>query len=260
MWAVCTGVGLGTVFPICLTMCLDIARVPAEAGAAAALMFLVGYPIAALGPLGAGAVRDLSGSFDASLWGLFAITLVMAVALVPLTTAAAAARGRLMDRGVAVALATVIGGTLALQAPLNSLLGRSVGGLTASVVAFAVGLAALLAVSVLAGGLGGIAQIGRRAVVGDRRRRADQRALRRLDRLDGARARRGRADGGDDRGPVRGRDGRRPLRLARRRAIADHRRQAGRARAARGGHVARRAGLTPSTMRKLHVEWRNMRR
>jgi transporter family-2 protein len=62
-----------------------------------------------------------------------------------------------VDRGVAVALATAIGGGLALQAPLNSLLGRSVGGLTASVVAFGVGLVALLAVSVLAGGLGGIA-------------------------------------------------------------------------------------------------------
>jgi transporter family-2 protein len=65
-----------------------------------------------------------------------------------------------VDRGVAVALATAIGGTLALQAPLNSLLGRSVGGLTATVVAFGVGLAALLAVSVLAGGLGGIAHAG----------------------------------------------------------------------------------------------------
>ena len=65
-----------------------------------------------------------------------------------------------MDRGVAVALATAIGGALALQAPLNSMLGRSVGGLTASVVAFAVGLAALLAVSVLAGGLGGVAHAG----------------------------------------------------------------------------------------------------
>ena len=64
-----------------------------------------------------------------------------------------------MDRGVAVALATVIGGTLALQAPLNSLMGRSVGGLTASVVAFAIGLFALLAVSVLAGGLGGVVHV-----------------------------------------------------------------------------------------------------
>jgi CP family cyanate transporter-like MFS transporter len=70
-WAVCTGIGLGTV---------------AEAGAAAALMFLAGYPIAALGPLGAGAIRDLAGSFDASLWGMFGVTIAMAIALIPLTT------------------------------------------------------------------------------------------------------------------------------------------------------------------------------
>jgi CP family cyanate transporter-like MFS transporter len=85
-WAVLTGIGLGTVFPICLTMCLDVAHEPAEAGAAAALMFLAGYPIAALGPLGAGAVRDLSGSFDASLWALFGTALLMAAILAPLTT------------------------------------------------------------------------------------------------------------------------------------------------------------------------------
>jgi MFS transporter, CP family, cyanate transporter len=84
-WAVLAGVALGTVFPISLTMCLDVAHGPAEAGAAAALMFLAGYPLAALGPLGAGAVRDLSGSFDASLWALFGVALAMAVALVPLT-------------------------------------------------------------------------------------------------------------------------------------------------------------------------------
>jgi bacterial/archaeal transporter family-2 protein len=65
-----------------------------------------------------------------------------------------------MDRGVAAVLATAIGGALALQAPLNSMLGRTVGGLTASVVAFTVGLLALLAVSVTAGGLSGIAQFG----------------------------------------------------------------------------------------------------
>ena len=85
VWAVFGGIALGTVFPISLAMCLDVARGPAEAGAAAALMFLAGYPIAALGPLGAGAVRDLSGSFDASLWALFGTALLMAVSLVPLT-------------------------------------------------------------------------------------------------------------------------------------------------------------------------------
>lgn len=65
-----------------------------------------------------------------------------------------------MDRGVALVLATAIGGSLALQAPLNSLLGRDVGGLQATIVAYLVGLAALLAASVFAGGLGGVANAG----------------------------------------------------------------------------------------------------
>jgi MFS transporter, CP family, cyanate transporter len=86
-WAVLTGVALGTVFPICLTMCLDLARGPGEAGAAAALMFLAGYPVAALGPLGAGALRDLTGSFDVSLWALFGTAVAMAAVLAPLTPA-----------------------------------------------------------------------------------------------------------------------------------------------------------------------------
>ena len=166
--------------------------------------------------------------------------------------------GPLMDRGVAVPLAIVIGGTLALQAPLNSLLGRSVGSLNATVVAFIVGLVALLAVSVLAGGLSRHRARRRRAVVGADLRRADQRAVRGVDRLDGARARRRRPHGGDDRRAARGRDGGRPLRLARRGALADHGRQAGRARTARGRDVAHRARLMPSTMRKLRVEWRNL--
>jgi len=86
-WSVSAGVALGTVFPICLTMCLDVARDPAEVGAAAALMFLAGYPIAALGPLGVGALRDVTGSFDASLWALFGVAVLMAAALAPLTRA-----------------------------------------------------------------------------------------------------------------------------------------------------------------------------
>jgi bacterial/archaeal transporter family-2 protein len=65
-----------------------------------------------------------------------------------------------MDRGVAIPLAIAIGGGLALQAPLNSMLGRAAGDLTATVVAFAVGLTALLAVSAFAGGLGGVAHAG----------------------------------------------------------------------------------------------------
>ena len=86
-WACFGGIALGTVFPICLTMCLDVAHGPAEAGAAAALMFLAGYPIAALGPLVAGGLRDLTGEFDASLWALAALAALTAAVLAPLTPA-----------------------------------------------------------------------------------------------------------------------------------------------------------------------------
>jgi len=84
-WACFGGIALGTVFPICLTMCLDVARDPAEAGAAAALMFLAGYPIAAAGPLVVGALRDLTGGFAAGLWTLVGLSLLTGAVLAPLT-------------------------------------------------------------------------------------------------------------------------------------------------------------------------------
>ena len=65
-----------------------------------------------------------------------------------------------MDRGVAVAVAAVIGGIVAAQAPLNSQLGRSVGGLNASVVALAISFVALLMLASVTDGLGGIRRIG----------------------------------------------------------------------------------------------------
>jgi bacterial/archaeal transporter family-2 protein len=65
-----------------------------------------------------------------------------------------------VDRGVAVAVAAVIGGLVATQAPLNSQLGRTVGGLQASVVALFVSLVALTTLAALTDGLGGIRRIG----------------------------------------------------------------------------------------------------
>jgi transporter family-2 protein len=65
-----------------------------------------------------------------------------------------------MDRGVAVAVAAVIGGVIAMQAPLNSQLGRTVGGLHASVVALSISFLALLALATITDGIGGIRRIG----------------------------------------------------------------------------------------------------
>ena len=65
-----------------------------------------------------------------------------------------------MDRNVALVAAVAIGGVLALQAPLNSALGRIVGGTQASVVALAISCVALAGLSAVAGGFSGLARIG----------------------------------------------------------------------------------------------------
>jgi bacterial/archaeal transporter family-2 protein len=65
-----------------------------------------------------------------------------------------------MDRGAAVAVAAVIGGVVAMQAPLNSQLGRTVGGLQASVVALFVSFVAIATLAAITDGLGGIRKIG----------------------------------------------------------------------------------------------------
>ena len=65
-----------------------------------------------------------------------------------------------MDKGVAVAVAAVVGGVVVTQGPLNSQLGRTVGGLEASVIALGVSFTSLLVLSVVTGGIGGVRNIG----------------------------------------------------------------------------------------------------
>jgi bacterial/archaeal transporter family-2 protein len=62
-----------------------------------------------------------------------------------------------MDRWVAVLVMVAAGGLVAMQAPINSALGKSVGTFAAASVSFAVGLAVLAAITVLfAGGFGDV--------------------------------------------------------------------------------------------------------
>jgi transporter family-2 protein len=64
-----------------------------------------------------------------------------------------------MDRGVAVMLTAFCGGLIALQAPINSRLGQSVGTFQGAVVSFAIGTIALTALAALShGGLGQISE------------------------------------------------------------------------------------------------------
>jgi MFS transporter, CP family, cyanate transporter len=81
--AVVTGVGIGGLFPLVLTLPLDVADNPADVGALAGLMLGGGYAIAALSPLALGALRDLSGGFEVPLWTTFALAVLTAAACIP---------------------------------------------------------------------------------------------------------------------------------------------------------------------------------
>lgn len=65
-----------------------------------------------------------------------------------------------MDRGLAVALTAVVGGLLALQAPVNSGLGEGIGTFQAAFISFLVGTVILAVIAGLArGGYGQIADV-----------------------------------------------------------------------------------------------------
>ena len=82
-WAAMAGLSTGALFPLVMTLPVDVGRRPAHVGAVAAMMLAVGYVIAAVSPFVLGAVRDLAGSFTPVLWAL----LGSSVALLVLCTA-----------------------------------------------------------------------------------------------------------------------------------------------------------------------------
>ena len=57
-----------------------------------------------------------------------------------------------MDRGTAIFLTLLVGAGFAMQAPINSALGRDIGPLPAAAVSFAAGTVTLVAVALVAGG------------------------------------------------------------------------------------------------------------
>jgi CP family cyanate transporter-like MFS transporter len=77
-WAVLIGIAIGPLFPLTLTLPLDAAERPAEVAALTGMMLGLGYTLSASGPLILGAVRDLSGGFDAVLWVLVGAAAILA--------------------------------------------------------------------------------------------------------------------------------------------------------------------------------------
>lgn len=88
VWAVVLGAGMGAIFPIVLTLPVDVGGRPADVAATAALMLLVGYILSAAAPLAFGIARDVTGDFGLSL----GLLIVMAGALVVLCASLTPAR------------------------------------------------------------------------------------------------------------------------------------------------------------------------
>ena len=76
-WAVLLGVGIGPLFPLTMTLPLDVAEDPRQVAALAGMMLGVGYTLSAGSPLLLGAVRDLAGGFGPVLWVLVAAAAVL---------------------------------------------------------------------------------------------------------------------------------------------------------------------------------------
>jgi CP family cyanate transporter-like MFS transporter len=88
VWAVVLGAGMGAIFPIVLTLPVDVGGRPADVAATAALMLLVGYILSATAPLAFGIARDVTGDFGLSL----GLLIVMAIVLVALCASLTPAR------------------------------------------------------------------------------------------------------------------------------------------------------------------------
>jgi CP family cyanate transporter-like MFS transporter len=77
LWPCLLGLGIGGLFPMSLIVSLDHLDHPQRAGGLTAFVQGIGYLIAGLSPLLAGAIRDRLGSFEWAWWSLTAVMVVM---------------------------------------------------------------------------------------------------------------------------------------------------------------------------------------
>ena len=87
-WASLLGIGVGGQFALALTLLGSLGRGPADAAAIAGMAFFVGYLLASVGPVAAGALHDLTGGY------LVPFLAMAAVGVGTLAAGTAAARNR----------------------------------------------------------------------------------------------------------------------------------------------------------------------
>jgi CP family cyanate transporter-like MFS transporter len=85
VWAVTVGAGMGAIFPIVLTLPVDVGGRPADVAATAALMLLVGYILSAVAPFAFGVARDVTGDYGLGLWLLVGLSVVLVALCAVLT-------------------------------------------------------------------------------------------------------------------------------------------------------------------------------
>ena len=86
LWATLLGLGVGGMFALALTLLVKLAPTPAAAASLSGMALLVGYLLAATGPVLAGALYDAAGSYRVPflvLAGIGAATLAVGVSLRP---------------------------------------------------------------------------------------------------------------------------------------------------------------------------------
>lgn len=83
LYVLLAAVGLGMVFTVSMTLPLDNAATPEQAAAWTVFMLFIGYLVAALGPLGFGALRDHAGHYGPAYDLLLGVTVLM-VCMTPL--------------------------------------------------------------------------------------------------------------------------------------------------------------------------------
>jgi bacterial/archaeal transporter family-2 protein len=64
-----------------------------------------------------------------------------------------------MEKWLPVLATVLAGGLVAMQAPINSMLGKSVGNFAAASLSFAIGLVVLIAIALVAGGYGDVGKV-----------------------------------------------------------------------------------------------------
>jgi MFS transporter, CP family, cyanate transporter len=79
VWAVVAGYSNGALFPLILALPLRLVGSPDRVAGLTSVMLGVGYTIAAVSPVGLGAIRDATGSFRISLTAIVVIAIIFAV-------------------------------------------------------------------------------------------------------------------------------------------------------------------------------------